>query len=668
MLGPSVYVTQRTIAPERPDLRQGRSRLLAILAAALGIRETERQPEPEVGPSSLTWSCGLAINAAAALLLAALAANASRSGYDWASRAFYLSIALLFLPIAARLTLPQASRSERIANLMIAALGLFALRAVREPLFFIGHDEYLHWVTAQHIMESGRLFTPSILFPVGPSFPGLEIVTAAVAQLAGVSIFVSAFAVLAAARAVFIGALFLVYERMTGSARIAALGCIFYMGASTFVFFDTYFSYESLALALLALALLLDQRLAASAERAPARPLLLFAMVVFALSTTHHVIAYAAPMILLAVVILEGLSRGPLGVRFSLLVGVACALAIPLAWSNAMGNPVGGYLGPVFENGLKGTREFFNSSAPASRKLFTGDDGTVAPLWERVTMVGSVALICAGLSLGFFRSLSWAEARFAQRFPPTAWLDLLSWKNSRLLLFVLMTLLYPLSIVFRMSRSGWEIGNRIGPFAFLGVGVVLAICVKTLLQAESRQAWRAILVATAATVILVGGIISSEGPRILVPARYQVSADAASIEAMGVETALWTKEWLGPRRRFVADRVNTLLLSGFGGQLVSSTLGQGYDAGVVIIANRFGANEEALIKKLGLDYLIVDLRLSNGLPVVGAYFDGGMADAMLTTPPKPAAMLKFDSIPGVSRVFDNGYQVIFDVRALSGRG
>jgi hypothetical protein len=30
-------------------------------------------------------------------------------------------------------------------------------------------------------------------------------------------------------------------------------------------------------------------------------------------------------------------------------------------------------------------------------------------------------------------------------------------------------------------------------------------------------------------------------------------------------------------------------------------------------------------------------------------------------------MLKFDSVPGASRIFDNGYAVIFDVRTLSGR-
>jgi hypothetical protein len=353
-LAPAVplYVAERTLV--RKTGRNRSSRLLTLCAAVLGVRAPFRGNETEgFGSSSLTWCCCLAINASAALVVAAVAANASRIGYDWASRLFYLSIAILFMPVAARLALPHLPRSERIVDLMIAALGLFALRVIRAPIYFIGHDEYLHGVTAQHIMENGRLFTPSVLFPVGPSFPGLEIVTAAIAQLSGVSIFAAAIPVLAAARILFVGALFLIYERMTRSARVGALGCIFYMGASTFVFFDTYFSYESLALALLALALLLDGIIAGSRIRIPASLLLLFALVALGLAMTHHVTAYAVVGILAGVVTLEALSRGPRNIPLSLLIVAACAFVIPLAWSNGMGNPVGGYLGPVFENALK---------------------------------------------------------------------------------------------------------------------------------------------------------------------------------------------------------------------------------------------------------------------------------------------------------------------------
>jgi hypothetical protein len=600
------------------------------------------------------------------MLLAACAANASRAGHEWARAEFYLSIALLFFPAVVRLALPGVSRSERFANVMIVTLGLFMLRVIRAPQYLIGHDEYLHWVTAQNIVENHHLFTPNILFPIGPFFPGLEIVVTAVAELSGLSIFVSAMLVLALARMLFIGALLLIYESITGSARAAALGSIFYMGCSTFVFFDTNFSYESMGLPLLMLALLLYIRVTDVAEYSPAPLFLAFLVTLLALSMTHHVTAYAFAAILLAILGLEAVSRGLKDVGWRLGLATLGAVVIPVAWSWAMGNPGGAYLGPVFENGAREVVQLLHFS-PTGRKLFTADDGTVTPAWERLTTLGSVALVCSGLTLGFFRSLSWAGVPIARGSIPKTWPSFVGWSNSRLALLTLLTLGYPLSMLFRLTRSGWEIGNRIGPHAFLGVGVVLGIAVTTLLQSESRSVLRAAAIGIAATVILIGGIISSEGPRILVPARYQVSADAASIEPMGVDAALWTKEWLGAGRRFAADRVNRLLLSGFGRQLVSTTLQHGYDAGQILVADQFGPTESNVMKKLGLDYLFVDLRLTTGLPVVGAYFDGGAADRMSAAPPTPKALLKFNSISTVSRVFDNGYTTIYDVRALNGR-
>ena len=190
MSSQSIASDRRSVALGTPGrLRRigaGSLRAVAgVIAAIVGIRPTPPRVDADDGVARIAWSCGLAINAGVALVFAALAANASRLDYDWASRAFYLSIAQMFLPIAARLMLPQVSRQERVVNLMIVALGLFALRVIRGPIYFIGHDEYLHWVTAEHILESGRLFTPSVLFPVGPSFPGLEIVTTAIVSLAG---------------------------------------------------------------------------------------------------------------------------------------------------------------------------------------------------------------------------------------------------------------------------------------------------------------------------------------------------------------------------------------------------------------------------------------------------------------------------------------------------
>jgi hypothetical protein len=636
----------------------------------LGVAPVEHAVDAVEPPFSIGWPLAFAVNTGVGLLLAAFAANASRSGYEGARVPFYLSIVLFFFPAAIRLSLPGVSRAERFTNAMIVTFGLFMLRVIRAPQFLLGHDEYLHWVTAQNIVEHHHLFSPNVVFPIGPLFPGLEIAVTALSELSGLSVFVSAALVLAAARLLFVGALLLFYERVTGSARIAAMGTMFYAGCSTFIFFDTNFAYESLAQPLLMLALLLATRMTADSCTAPIeRPLPQFAafsIVLLALSVTHHVTAFAFAALMLALVVLEAARIGPKAVNERLWPAALLAVLIPVSGSWAMGNPGTAYLGPVFENGLREVSQMLHFGS-TGRKLFTADDGTVAPLWERTTTLSAVAIVCAGLALGFFRSLSVAGLPLARGVLPITWRSVLNWKNSGLVLLTLLTIAYPLAIMFRLTRSGWEIGNRMGPYAFLGVGVVLAIVVSTLMQRDTRHWLRASAIGLSATIVLIGGIISSEGPRILVPARYKVSADAASIEPMGVEAAAWTKDWLGPGRRFAADRVNRLLLSGYGRQLVSTTLQHGYDAGVILAASELGQNEIDLISKLGLDYLFVDLRLTTGLPVVGAYFDGAAADRMLSAPPTAKALLKFNSVSNVSRVFDNGYEIIYDVRALSGR-
>ena len=382
-------------------IRNSRSSIWTIILRVLGVATIDQRADPLVKSSRPIWSQAIAINAAVAVVLSAFAANASRNGHEWAVPGFYLSIALLFFPAVARLVLPDVSRSERIANLTIAALGLFMLRVIREPQFFTGFDEYLHWTTAQNIVERGHLFTPNILLPIGPSFPGLEVVVTAIAQLSGVSIFASAMVCLAVARALFVGALFLIYERVTGSARVAALACVFYMSCSTFVFFDTSFSYESFALPLMTLVLLLDLQTRAAARRALGPLFLALLIALQALSMTHHVTAYALAGILLGYAGLELVSGGPKAVGLPLALAAASAILIPVAWSQAMGNPGTAYLGPVFENALRDVSQFLQFGS-STRKMFTSDDGTVAPLWQRLTTIASVALTCLGLAFGFF--------------------------------------------------------------------------------------------------------------------------------------------------------------------------------------------------------------------------------------------------------------------------
>ncbi|AHF82997.1 membrane protein [Rhizobium leguminosarum bv. trifolii WSM1689] len=634
------------------------------IAAFLGLRRQDSAVGDAADPSSLGMSPVFAFLCSCALIMAALAANASRLGEGWAVPTFYCAIAAIFLPAAARIIHPGASRLERLALIMIVTSALFVVRLIRAPVAFIDHDEFLHWATVNDILEAGRLFLPNPLLPVSPLYPGLELITSALVNLSGLSVFAAGLIVLAAARLMLMCALFLLFEKITGSARIASIACLVYMGSSAFLLFDVHYSYESLAIPMLAAVLLASESRRMERSDAAGWSTVVATMVlIVALAVTHHLTSYFCMALLCSTAVMECLRQGASSMqRQRAILLASIAVIAPIAWSKIIGNPTGSYILPVLAGGIHEVVQLVSNSA-ATRKLFVSDTGALAPAWQRYLTMAGVALICLGLLTGFLRSLVFnGQPRNASiLWPPTRWR---LWRSSLLVVLVLVTLAYPVSIIFRLTRSGWEIGNRIGSLSFLGVAIVVAVAVAAFWHGTSRAWLRAAALAAAATTVLIGGVISSEGPRILVPAVYEVSADSSSIEPMGISAAKWTREWLGGDQHFATDRINRLLLSTYGRQRVSTTLESGQDTGMAITAADLGPMERKLLIDSGVGFVMVDLRMTTGLPGVGVYFDGGAQDRNHTVPLQSSSLLKFNSEPDVDRTFDNGLMVIFDVGRL----
>ncbi|NKK80350.1 hypothetical protein [Rhizobium leguminosarum] len=634
------------------------------IAAFLGLRRQDSAVGGVADPSSLGMSPVFAFLCSCALVVAALAANASRLGEGWAVPAFYCAIAAIFLPAAARIIHPGASRPERLALIVIVTSALFVVRVIRAPVAFIDHDEFLHWATVNDILEAGRLFLPNPLLPVSPLYPGLELITSALVNLSGLSVFAAAIIVLAVARMMLMLALFLLFEKITGSARIASIACLIYMGSSAFLLFDVHYSYESLAIPMLAAVLLASESRRMERGDAAGWPTVVATMIlIVALAVTHHLTSYFCTALLCGTAVMECLRQGASVMqRRQAILLASIAVIAPVAWSKIVGNPTGSYILPVLAGGIHEVAQLVSSST-STRKLFVSDTGALAPAWQRYLTMAGVALICLGLLTGFLRSLVFnGQLRNASiLWPPTRWR---LWRSSLLQILVLVTLAYPVSIIFRLTRSGWEIGNRVGSLSFLGVAIVVAVAVAAFWHGKSRGWLRATALAAAATTVLIAGVISSEGPRILVPAGYEVSADSSSIEPMGISAASWTREWLGRDQHFATDRINRLLLSTYGRQQVSTTLESGRDTGMAITAADLGPMERKLLIDSGVGFVMVDLRMTTGLPGVGVYFDGGAQDRNHMVPLQASSLLKFNSEPDVDRTFDNGFMVIFDVGRL----
>jgi hypothetical protein len=292
-----------------------------------------------------------------------------------------------------------------------------------------------------------------------------------------------------------------------------------------------------------------------------------------------------------------------------------------------------------------------------AHKPFAAADGVdVPPLWLELTAFSGVAIICVGLATGFFRALAQAGTRVSwSRYFPSV-----TWTNSRLVLLTVLTVGYPISMALRVTESGWELGNRIAPFLYLGIGPVVALAIADFWQKPATSRYVAAAIGTALTIVLIGGAFVGWGIASISP-HYRVAADASSIESMGIGASKWARRWLGEDHNFAADRINQVLLATYGRQQVVTSEETGVDVSNVLFSKTLGPEELNAIERGDLEYLLVDMRLTQALPVVGVYFSKGEAPAIHRMPPDPGALLKFNGITDIGRPFDNGFIIIYDV-------
>ena len=146
--------------------------------------------------------------------------------------------------------------------------------------------------------------------------------------------------------------------------------------------------------------------------------------------------------------------------------------------------------------------------------------------------------------------------------------------------------------------------------------------------------------------------------------QYRVEGDALTVEPMGIDAAAWAARWLGPNQNFVTDRDNRVLLLTYGRQhIVTGSLSDATTADLFISPVIWeGLRDE--IRDQRIDYLLVDMRLSTQPALVGTFFQPGEPAGLGLIPLDPTALQKWDGDERVSRVFDDGWIRIYDVRAL----
>ncbi|QGM99053.1 hypothetical protein [Methylocystis parvus] len=651
---------QGAMRPFPSWLRRPIKWIVSLIGPDARILENDREP------SSIDWDivAGIALAMAAGLILVAFGHGAGRRGDGALTFLYWIGLIVMTAPAALRLASPDVRRDERLMLSIALGLALLLFKMLYAPTAFAHFDEFLHWSTALDLMASHRLFTPNPLLPVSPFYPALEIFTTSIASLTHLSIFASATIVLIVARCLLVAGLFLLFEKCLASARMGGIACLLFMTNSNFIFFEGQFAYETLAIGWLASILYVEWARPQSDDPWRDRLYLTFPLLA-ALTVTHHLTAYILAGLLLAFAILEMLKREPSGDRNLRVVVAGMAIVLPALWSWRVGSVSQGgslahYLGPVLESGV---REFwsFLQGGLRGRKLFVAADGIETPIWMRIASLAAALLAALGIAGGFFSVIA-ASAKGADWRAVVRVIHGL-WTDSRKLLLALLGITFPVSLLLRFTSSGWEIGNRMTPFVYIGVAVLSCVTLMRILARRDRARVRKIAAGLVVLSLLGGGLVSGWGIACIRRA-YAVSADALSIEPMAIAAARWMSDWLGAGNRVAADRVNTLLVTVYGSQTPITQLRDKVNTSSIFMDKTFSDFDDWALHHGRVDYLFVDLRLTTGLPRLGVYFDKGEYRPSQSSPPAASSFLKFNAMKGVSRIFDNGSIVIYDVRGV----
>ncbi|WP_189079505.1 hypothetical protein [Mangrovihabitans endophyticus] len=651
---PGTGLPSRVAAPQRADGRDAELPGAGASRADAGpshgqerrrIPRWERRRVPRGGPWDLGHAPFVLLVSSLGVLMVAWAYAGGRDSAAGAPVAYWIGQIVVFTPVVLRLlSRRMAGVAESFLLVMGLAINQYLLKWMYSPDQFRFPDELQHWLATTIVLETGKLFQPNPALPPAVHFPGLAEMGAAIASMTGLPVSVAGIMVAGVAHLVFVGVLFALVLRTSNSPAVAGVTCAIYATALHYLFFSSMFLYQTAALPFFMLAIWANRRWREGNGRVFA------AITVLSIGLTtvcHHVTAFALVATLLLVSVAEVATHRPR--RWSALIMPTVALAVVSAWILLVARDVIGYLEAPAEQVVETVRMLLTNEVSA---------GSVsAPV-----SVGQLVLQGSGLIGLFVLYLAVARDMVTRR-------DSDDWRWAAL---AGGAIFFAGNGVRFLGQNGPEIAGRLSTFTYVPISIIAAIALVRAVQilpardAEGRRWWvqpalyvapptgrnlvLRVLAGSALVTILMIGARAGGWPPLgsLLPGPYLAGGFERSVDAYGVDAANWERTTLGPGHRVGGDVTSVSLASTYGRQDPVREVGSLY------YADQWTLDDEQKVADLGLDYLVVDRRLSTQLPVSEAYFENDPRAGRITQPLTAAQIGKFDALSGVDRLYDNG--------------
>jgi hypothetical protein len=581
----------------------------------------------------------VALIAAVGVLVASAAYAAGRAGYAssaWADRAYWLGQTLVVAPVAQRLlSRRRLTPNETVTLVMVLTVAEYLLKICYSPAGYTFPDELLHWRSTVNILQTGKLFTANYGLPIGPRYPGLEEATSALISVTGLPVFAAGLIIAGTAHLLFICLLYLIYHCFSRSHRIAGIAILIYSSTPTLNSFDSMFVYETLALVFLGLAVLAAWRTAtAQLSEERARWFVLAVLAIFATVITHHVTSYMLVGSLLVVTVASRLTKAYNTARVANALTIISAAAVA-CWVKFIAPATLSYFSGTVNGIVQGISALQSGGSPDAPST------SAAPLGNRVLEGTAVLTITILLPLG------WWQVRRHYRHHP--WIVAMA----------IGSLGWFAALALRVGTpDGQELAGRTATFVYIPVSLIAGLALIKLVNVALAHRLGSAAIGVAVTVMLTllfDGLANGWPPYWeRLPGPYQVAGFERSVGPEGIATAQWALSVLGPGNRFAADMGNYSLLAGYGYQ--NAIQGVGF----VYTSAEYTSSVAQAARAQDVQYVLVDQRLSQSLPVSGTYFPGY---ATASNHPIPIADLtKFDRVRGVSRIYDSGDITIYNLQ------
>ncbi len=432
---------------------------------------------------------------AVATLLSCMGLLIQVVGYAWgwhgdeatAIGLWYIGFVGIVVPFAWLLLAPSRTGHQRLGAALAFGLIMYASWFLTNPIMATRFDETLHVTTLVDMVDEHSFFYPNSTLPVSPHYPGLEFATAGVHWLTGLPLIVCQVLVVVVARSTFILALFLLASRIGRSTQVGAATVLLYAGSAQFYFFNSQYSYQTVAIAMLMAALYLLVRAFDSEEERPWRLLIAVQVCLGGLAITHHLTSWL--MLVLLWLLALFFWRGGEERRARLtLITAELATVVVLAWTAIIAPLLISYLGPIFDV-AKG-QILTALDGQGTREVGTGTGGTPAPTWELMVMAGSIMLW--GLMLLPAAWRAWRRGSLGPtkaRYVPLA-----------------IAVIYPALQLARFVPSAAEISDRASTFVTMAMALVVAAWLAPRIQTFAA------LVVPALVMLILGGTLIGSGP------------------------------------------------------------------------------------------------------------------------------------------------------------